>query len=330
MNFAKNNEHNGDFIQGETYLGYVATPKFIYYPTSNFRFEAGVRLQKYSGISTFSETDPVFSVHYQASEKLSLILGSLNQEDNHHLHEAIFDPERYFKDKGENGVQVLYHSKFFKADTWINWEQFIFRNDPLKEVFTFGLSANLRLNKLESDYSLSIPMQVLFVHRGGEIDSSDVKKQTIRNLATGICLKKEFSNSRFKSLKIEALFLDFNDDSNTKEYGFSYGNAINLRLGLQTTNSNLKIGYWLGDQYNSARGTSLFQSISVFENNYNRQERNLFTAKYRIHKSIAKGILVGGEVDSYLDTSSTGNLFYAVSVFVKINAEFFLKKLKWN
>jgi len=330
LNFTKNNEYNGEFVKGATYFGYLATPKLVYYPTSNFRIEAGVRLQKYSGLSIFSESEPVFSIHYQANEKLSLILGSLNQEDNHHLHEAIFEPERFFTDKGENGIQALYKSNFLRADAWINWEQFIFKNDPLKEVFTFGLSADVRLNNSGSQYSLSIPMQVLFVHRGGEIDSSDKNKQTIRNVATGISLKKKMTGSRFKSFELEALAFDFNDASEIKEYGFSNGKAIHLRAGVKTEHSDLKIGYWSGDKFNSARGSALFQSMSVFDNSYIREKRDLLTAKYRIHKSIAKGILIGGQVDAYLDTNSTSDLSYAASVFVKINAEFFLKKLKWN
>lgn len=330
LNFAKNNEYDGELVKGATYFGYVATPKIVYYPTSNFRIEAGVRLQKYSGLSYFSESEPVFSLHYQANKKLSLILGSLNQEDNHHLHEAIFDPERFFTGKGENGIQALYNSKFLRADAWINWEHFIFQDDPLKEFFTFGLCADLSLNSLDSKYALSIPLQVLFVHRGGEIDSSDEDKQTVRNIVTGISLKKELSGYFLKSYELEALVFDFNDDSFTNEFGSSKGNAIHLRAGVKTEHSSLKIGYWSGDKFNSARGSALFQSMSVFDNSYVREKRNLFTAKYRIHKSIAKGILIGGQVDAYFDSNSTGDLSYATSVFVKINAEFFIKKLKWN
>lgn len=330
LNFAKNNEYNGAFVKGATYFGYLATPKLIYYPTSNFRIEAGIRLQKYSGLSGFSESEPVLSLHYKANEKLSLILGSLDQEDNHHLHEAIFEPERFFTDKGENGIQVLYNSKSLKAETWVNWEQFIFQNDPLKEVFTFGLSADMRISNPDSQYSLSIPMQVLFVHRGGEIDSSDENKQTIRNIVTGISLKKNVTGSFLKSVELEALAFDFNDNSETKEFGFNNGKAIHLRAGMKTEHSDLKIGYWSGDKFNSARGSALFQSMSIFDNSYVREKRDLITAKYRIHKSIAKGILIGGQVDAYFDTNANGDLSYATSVFVKINAEFFLKKIKWN
>lgn len=330
LNFVKNNEYNGDFVKGVTHIGYIASPKLIYYPTSDFRIEAGVRLQKYSGRTNFSESEPIFSVHYQANKNLSLILGSLNQEDNHHLHEAIFEPERYFTDNAENGIQAIYNSKSLNVDTWINWEQFIFQDDPFNEVFTFGLTADMQLNNTDSDFSLKLPVQVLFSHRGGEIDASDKNKQTIRNLVTGLSLTKKLHNSRFKSYQLEALSLQFKDNSSSGEFGYNSGSALHFRLGANTKHSDIKIGYWAGNKFNSSRGSALFQSSSVFDEKILVSHINMFTAKYRIQKSISKGILVGGQVDAYLDVSFITDLSYAASVFVRINGEFFLKKLKWN
>lgn len=330
LNFIKNNEYKGEFAKGETFIGYVTTPKLVYYPSSDFRIEAGVRLQKYSGLSDFSESEPVFSIHYQTNDHLSFNLGSLNQEDNHHLHEALFEPERYFTDKVENGLQILYNSTFLKADTWINWEKFIFQNDPFNEVFSFGFVADLLLSNPKSDYSLSVPMQVLFTHRGGEIDTSNKSKQTIRNLSAGISFNKTIHNSRFKNYQLEALSFQFKDNSSTKEFIFGEGNAFHFRLGARTQHSDIKLGYWIGNKFNSARGSALFQSMSVIDNTYIKARREMFTGKYRIQKSITRGILLGGQIDAYLDMNSEHDFSFATSIFVRINGEFFLKKMKWN
>ena len=330
LNFIKNNEYSGEFAKGETYIGYLATPKLVYYPSSDFRIEAGIRLQKYSGLSGYSESEPVFTIHYQTNDRLSFNLGSLNQEDNHHLHEALFEPERYFTDKAENGLQILYKSPFLKAETWINWEKFIFQNDPFNEVFSFGFVADLLLSNPESDYSLSIPMQILFTHRGGEIDASNKNKQTVRNLVAGFSFEKTIHNSRFKNYGFEILHLQFRDNSSVKEFVFGEGSAFHFRLGGSTQHSDIKLGYWRGHKFNSARGSALFQSMSIVDNSYVKARREMFTGKYRIQKSIAKGILLGGQVDAYLDMNASHDFSYATSVFVRINGEFFLKKLKWN
>lgn len=330
LNFAKNNEYNGEFVKGVTYFGYLATPKLVYYPTSNFRIEAGIRLKHYSGKVNFTENEPVFSLHYQANDNLAFILGSMNQEDNHHLHEAIFEPERYYTDSDEKGLQVLYKSEILEVDTWVNWEQFIFKGDPFNEVFSFGLTSNLQLNNTDSDYALKLPFQILFTHRGGEIDASEIKKQTIRNIVTGVSFKKNLTGAFLKSFELEALAFDFYDNSETKEYQFSRGKAMHLRVGAKIEHSDLKIGYWSGDRFNSSRGSALFQSMSVYNNSYVVEKRDLITAKYRFHKSIAKGILIGAQVDAYIDTNATDDLSYSTSVFIKMNGDFFLKKLKWN
>jgi len=330
LNFVKNNEYNGEFVKGQTYIGYVATPKIVYYPTSDFRIEGGIRLHKYSGLIDFPASEPVFSIHYQVNKKLSFILGTLNQDNNHYLHEALFEPERFFIDGAENGLQVLFKSKRLNFDTWINWEQFIFQNDPFQEVFTFGLTADLRLSRNESSQTLSIPLQVLFTHRGGEIDSSDSFKQTIGHFGTGLTYSKAFENTLIQKIDFDALVFIFRDDSSVREFVYSRGVGCHFRIGAETKYSNLKLGYWLGDKFNSSRGSALFQSVSVIDNNYIQKRREILTAKYRIQKTIAKGIILGGQLDTYLDMNLNHDFSYAASLFVKINGEFFLKKLDWK
>lgn len=330
LNFVKNNEYQEPYADGYTLLGYIATPKLVYYPTSNLSITAGTRLQKYSGLDNFSEIEPVFTIHYQPNPKLSLILGTLNQNDNHKLHEALFEPERYFTNKAENGLQALYESKIINFDAWINWEQFIFQNDPFQEVFTFGLSAGLRLNNPESSHSLSMPMQVLFTHKGGEIDFSDDKVQTIRHLGTGLVYKKTFESSRMRNFNAEVLYFQFSDNSSFKEFVFDKGKGFHFRIGAETKHSYIKLGYWLGDKFNSSRGSALFQSVSVVKRTHVEKRRDLLTAKYRYQKPIADGILLGGQLDVYSDLNTNGEISAAASLFVRINGEFFLRKLAWK
>lgn len=330
LNFSKNNEYKGSFADGATMMGYLATPKLVYYPSSDLRIEAGIRLQKYSGLNDFSKPEAVFSIHYQANDKLAFILGTLNQDDNHHLHEAFFEPERFFTDKAENGFQALYKSKIINFDTWINWEQFIFQNDPFQEVFTFGLTADFRLNNPESSHSLSIPLQVLFTHKGGEIDTSDDYKQTIGHFGTGLVYRKTLDHFIIKSFNAEVLSFQFTDNSLDKEFVFNKGKGFHFRVGAETKHSYIKLGYWLGDKFGSSRGSALFQSVSVLDKTHIEKRRDLLTAKYRIQKSIASGILLGGQVDAYYDLRSQRDFSYAFSVFVRVNGEFFLKNLPWK
>jgi len=329
FNFVKNNEYSGDFADGTTWIGYLASPKLVYYPSSNIRIEAGARFQKYSGREDFTETEPVFSVNYQASDKFNFILGNLNQNNNHRLSEPLFEPERFFTDDAENGFQILYQSERFSLDTWINWEEFILEGDPFQERFTFGISGNYRLNKPLSKNNFSIPVQVLFTHRGGEIDSSDDSVQTIGNFSSGLRFSRKIENSRFTSWNIETLAFYFTDNSSDKEFIFDKGHAFYPQIGVNTNHSQIKLGYWNAYHFAASRGSELFQSVSYSKPGIFEDRRELTTLHYSYDQEISKGIHFGGKLDLYYDLKNSDSS-YATAIYLRINGDFFLKKVKWN
>ncbi|NOU61693.1 hypothetical protein [Marinifilum caeruleilacunae] len=328
LNFVKNNEYNGEFSDGATWIGYVATPKLVYYPSSNFRIEAGVRLQKYSGREDFTETEAIFSAIYKPSDKMEFIMGSLNQDNNHDLSEPMFEPERYFMNTAENGFQFLYKSKKLQFQTWIDWEQFILENDPFQERFTFGLSGDWKLNTSDK-YSLSIPMEAILTHRGGEIDSSDGSVQTVGNYASGLAFKKQVEGSRITSWYAKAMAYYFVDNSSEKEFMFDKGHAIYPQVGFTTKKSKLNFGYWNGYHFASSRGSKLFQSVAIDTPGYFENRRELATLNYYHEHKVANGIHFGGKLDVYYDLKNSKENF-AAAIYLRINGDFFLKKVKWN
>jgi hypothetical protein len=329
LNFVKNNEFDGDMIDGATWIGYMATPKFIYYPSSNFRIEAGARLQKYSGRENFTESEPIFSAIYNASDKLQLILGSLDQDNNHMLSQPIFKSERYFIDNAENGFQMKYKSRRLKLDTWINWEQFILEDDPFQEHFTYGLSGNWQFNNLSSQNSWSIPFEYLAIHKGGEIDASDLPVQTITNMAIGLQFTRKTENSRITSWTIRAMSYSYSDDSSESQLAFTEGHAFYPQLEITTKKSKLSVGYWSAYKYIAPKGLEFFQSVSYKEPDLNFERRDLATMNYYYQQKITKGIDFGGKVDLYMDLREN-KVGLVSAIFLRINGDFFLKKLKWN
>lgn len=329
LNFVKNNEYGGDYLKGTTWVGYLATPKLIYSPSKNFRIEAGVRFQKYSGRENFTESEPIFSAIYKPSEKVNFIIGSLNQNNNHNLSEPMFEPERYFTETGENGFQLQYQSKRLQFDTWINWEQFILENDPFQEKFTFGITGDYKLNSISSNNTLSIPVEIMFTHRGGEIDSSDESVQTIGNFASGLKFERKIVNARIKSWNIKAMGYYFSDNSSEKEFTYDKGHAIYPQIGIKTKKSSLSLGYWNAYKYASSRGSELFKTRVIAEDNYIETRKELATLNYYYEHKISKGIHFGGKLDMYYDLKNSKENF-AAAIYLRINGDFFLKKIKWN
>ncbi|RUT78361.1 hypothetical protein [Ancylomarina longa] len=329
FNFVKNNEYDGNFTNGATYMGYLASPKLVYYPSSRIRLEIGARLQKYSGRENFTKTEPILTANYHASDQLDIILGALNQDNNHDLSRVLYEPERFFTDKAENGFQILYSSKRLQLDTWINWEQFILENDPFQERFTFGVSSEIRINQLSSPYKISIPAKILFTHRGGEIDSSNGTVQTIGHFSSGLKLARKIENSRFTSWSLKAIAYYFIDNSSRKEFLFDDGHALYPQANITTKYSSLSIGYWNAYHFAASRGFELFQSSSYAKPGYFESRRELATLNYYYEKRISKGIYFGGKLDLYYDLRNSKES-YSTAIYLRINGDFFLKKVKWN
>ncbi|MGQ1908931.1 hypothetical protein ACT3CE_04015 [Marinifilum sp. RC60d5] len=329
LNFVKNNEYNGDYLKGTTWIGYMVTPKLVYSPTSNFRIEAGARLQKYSGRENFTESEPIFSAIYAASKKVSFIMGSLNQDKNHNLSEPLFDPERYFIETGENGFQLLYKSNKLKFDTWINWEKFILDNDPFQERFTFGLTGDWKLNSESSKNNISVPFEIMFAHRGGEIDTSEGSVQTIGNFASGLKFERTLKNSKIKSWYFKAMGYYFSDNSSEKEFVYDKGHAFYPQIGISTKKSQLSIGYWNAYKFASSRGSELFTTRVIPEENFSETRKQLATLNYYYEHKVAKGIHLGGKFDLYYDLKNSKEN-YAAAIYLRINGDFFLKNIKWN
>lgn len=329
FNFIKNNEYNGDFAKGATWIGYLASPKLVYYPSSKVRIEAGARFQKYSGRTSFTETEPVFSVNFMPTDNFSIILGSLNQNNNHSLSEPLYEPERFFTDEAENGLQIQYKKERFNFDTWVNWEKFILEGDPFQERFTFGLTSKYRLTNSSSPNNLSFPLQALFTHRGGEIDSSDGSVQTLANYSAGLEFSKKIENSRITSWNAKAIAFYFADNSSVKEFGYDKGYAVYPQVGLTTKHSNITLGYWNADSFVAPKGSFLFQSTSRVNGEISEDKRELVTFKYYYEKKISTGVVFGGKIDCYYDLKNNDES-YATAIYLRLNGDFFLKKLKWN
>ena len=82
---------------------------------------------------------------------------------------------------------MLYDSRRFDLDVWVNWESFIFREDTHQEAFTVGLSGRYKLNDPDARFHFYAPVQGLAQHRGGEIDTIFTNSvQTLMNGAVGV------------------------------------------------------------------------------------------------------------------------------------------------
>lgn len=327
LGFFQNNEYLGNFVDGYTLPGALVRPKLAYAATDALYIELGGQWVKYSGMDNPVNVIPWFSARYRFNDHFTVITGNLDQTNQHGLLEQLWEPERMYADQPESGLQFLYLSNFLNLQTWINWEQFIQKKDPFQEHFTAGLGGDFSVYR-SSDLSVKLPVHLLFYHKGGEIDSSDLRVQTHSNVSGGFELAIHAGGQRLKNINLNAYWLGYKaitEDSNT--YPFEKGHAYLVETSVQTNHSHLSLSYWNAFQFIAPQGRFIYQSISDSDPAFVQADRSIVSAKYLWSKEIAKDARVAFQVESYLDIP-TGDLSYSYGFYLLFNHDFFLFS-KW-
>jgi hypothetical protein len=300
VNFFRNNEYKKEIADGYTITGTWIRPKMVYYPDKKLRMEFGGHVLKYNGRDEYYHLSPWFNVHYQPTEKISVILGNLNSDFNHNLPEPIADPELFLSAKPEAGIQAKYKSKRLTTDFWIDWQQMIMRGDPYKERFVFGTKTNLILFS-KNNAILSFPFTFYGMHAGGEIDTAPELAKSFLSLTPGITYKKTISDEIIKEWEVNASYSVSTypkDDLIFKQsggWGFYLNGGINTRLG------GLTLSYWNGHQFYTPQGGRPFQNYPG-TGTYWIADNELLNLKYNYQKELFKDTFFGFVFDYYYDT----------------------------
>ncbi|MGA1977643.1 MAG: hypothetical protein ABSG89_07275 [Bacteroidales bacterium] len=336
INFFRNLEYFNPIAEGHTYIGFILRPSFSYQPTANTCLQVGIHLLKYSGNNDFAQTLPFFRFQYRILPNFDLILGSLYSTLNHGMIEPIYGFDRYIEDNVENGMQFLYHNPHFKADLWLNWQNFIKFDDTQKEQFSVGYSSEVILTDQSKPLKLSIPVQFLFAHRGGQNTLDTARMFTRFNGAVGFSSEYTFDRRFVKRIGAYAYYLIYKDIITPHDIAYSYGNATYANIYLNTSFINFTVGEWTGFQFFNPRGERLFSNISTIDDpdrlgtptpgQYIIPQRNLFLSKVFFHHNICKGIDLCAAFESFYDYKNS--IFdYNYDLYVICNMDFFIHKV---
>ena len=325
-NFFKNNEYFNPLNEGYTLLGFVVQPSFVYYPGKTTRFEAGASFLKYSGRDGFSDIQPLLRFQYQPSSAFQMVMGSLFGGANHGLIEPLYRWEQDFMNPVENGLQFLFNTSKLKADIWLQWEKFIFRNDPFQEELLVGTSASWKLLPDGTGFNITIPFQSLISHHGGQNISIDEPMQTLANYASGIKASWQMDR-KLKEINLECWVMGYNDLSPQKLQAYKRGVAIYPKAGIKLGSFMFQTGYFHGDKFLAIKGEPLFHSAVIPKTDYYYPLRNLITTKFAFSKLIQKGISLTAYVETYTD-SYLGNTDYNYGLHIIFNGDFFIAKIK--
>lgn len=320
LGFFKNNEYKQTLIEGYTLFGYQFQPFLSYHLAPNVRVDAGVFLQKDFGNDEYTTTAPIFSVKWRQKD-FSVIFGNLEGSLNHRLVEPLYDFERVMNKRLETGVQILLQRDDLFVDAWFDWQYMQYWNDPRQEQFVGGLSLQKRLFRWSSG-SLSIPMQGVVRHQGGQLDNAGLAVQTVVNTATGLLLTQS-SEGFLKEYSLSGYYVYDKDISKARQPyldgdGVYVNGSVSTSLGLEVMAS-----YWQAREFQSFQGGQIYPSISPQDGVTLQPLPNLMILRFLYHYKVTDELTLSLRYEPFFDLSFD-TFQYSYGFYLNYRARYFL------
>ena len=273
--FFRDNEISAEKISGYTLPGFYFRPRVVWDVEKRVHLEAGLHWLHYWGATSYpalisfsafpemgenprsSHVLPWMQASIDLLPQMSLVFGNLKNDNGHNLPRPLYDPELLYAADPEAGIQMLLDFKYFDADIWMDWKEFIFRGSETQERFIFGFSgkSDLLQDKL---LNLSIPVHVLAQHTGGEMLAQELDPITVFNFAGGV----ELTYNGRGQLKTGCNLMGFVHNGNAA-LPYRQGWGVYPHIGMDFKGLAFDIAYWHGDDFVPLLGSPHFSSISV-------------------------------------------------------------------
>jgi hypothetical protein len=255
-----NNEYFNPFFKGYTLIGANFQPSLVYQSNLKLRFSAGAHLRRYYGDDLKTYAHPMFSLEYRPTPSFTLTMGSFNGGENHGMNEVLFSFENHFTDIIENGILINYKNSHILSETWLSWESYIFPGDTVQEQFTAGSSNRISLYKNQK-WNISMPVNLLAHHAGGQINISDKHVETLINISEGLKISRIL-----KPYQKANIFAEFTIFHSSGDFIPSPGWGICAKAGLQTRLFEMNAGYFKARDFISFAGNPLYRSMEITDN----------------------------------------------------------------
>jgi hypothetical protein len=281
-NFVKNNEYSNPVTEGYTLIGYFIQPELVYKPAGKVTLRLGTHLLSYSGTNRFSIIKPVFSTSWHFSENTFFTIGSLPGSDLHRMLDPHFNKERIYNAFSEDGLQFRTSNDNFFSDTWLSWENYIFKGDNEREIFTAGESFRYASPEFAGLIRIEVPVQILFRHYGGQISDYPEHVETFFNIASGARALFEIDESQNSRIGLECLAFFGSCLTGNAVSGIKNGYADWYRLFYSIRGLELETGFWKSQNFYAPNGNFIFGSVSDHIGNLVIPQRRLITGSVNI------------------------------------------------
>ncbi len=330
--YMKNYEYFNHIQEGYTYFGTWQRPELCYQPNDWLQLSVGFLAQHDFGEKKFSRLLPVYALQIQKNN-FRFRFGTLEGNLNHGLIEPLMSYDKIIERPIEEGVQFLYKSKHFNTDLWLDWQVLQQKGDDFPEEFTGGAALKYTITKPEKSWQISVPLQFVLPHRGGQMDNNISEVSTVIDGAIG--LNASWHNPKplqfIQQVKADVYYANyFHSEKAKSPYPFNRGNGIMANAVIQSRWGLSLVGtYWKGHQFINPRGAPIYGSLTVVDKwpRYWEAERELLFVNLVYEKEILPNLFLDARMSPYYDFKNN-LLEYSFQVLASYRNVFSLFKFK--
>ncbi len=351
LTFFRDNEYSSKLTRGYSLPGLWVQPKLTFMPLKSIRLELGAHALIFNGanrypnyvyhdIATWKGDQYQSGAHVlpwvraQASFKyLTVVLGDIYGGQNHRLTDPLWNAETNLSQDPEMGFQLLWDRPHLHVDTWMNWQSYIFEEASHQEVFTVGTTWDIQYGDTAKALRFSTPVQLLFNHRGGEQDTTELGVQTLCNASLGARMDWRANRRTLSGVGAEANFLACYQQSGTL-WPFDTGVAVQAAARVNLWKSlQLKAGAFHAPRnFVSLYGSPFFSTLSIRQQEH---FRGISTAYFHVdyHYTFARNYVLGAGIEaaqSWLGRSASRarsqEFNFSFGIYLRACPSFLLKK----
>lgn len=336
LNYLHNTEWFSEIPLSGTLFGYEIIPEIQYQPLPKFVLKAGLYLQQEFGRARYTTVAPTFTAKYQA-RRSAFIFGTLEGSTNHGFVEPLYDYAWLINKRLENGFQILTKTKHYDHDLYINWRKAIHPGDDFKEELDVGYSARVKFVNTDK-WSVDMPIQFIYSHAGSQFQTDGSPWVSLANTAIGPAITYKNDGGWIKRVHFDNYYVRYMDASKDKRQPYKSGNGFLSHLMLNFGDFSFDLRYWNADKFITARGLSLFGSISEKDPDIRLRKRELLIGSFIYDKKIMKNLYFDLRLIPYynfkenISTNTTfiKNMEYSYEMYIKYVMHFNLGKVKGN
>lgn len=353
LSFFRDNEYSSKQTKGYSLPGLWVQPKLVYTPIRQIELELGAHALIFNGANKY----PCYVYHdigtwkgnqYQRGahvlpwvrakaqfKHLTVVLGNIHGAQNHKLPLPLYNPENNLSQDPEMGFQLLWERKHIIADTWLNWQSYIFEEDTHQEAFTVGANWRVLYNAPQRKVHWYSPVNLVIQHRGGEQDKTHLGVQTLCNGGAGIAMQWNPQRHILSHISAEAQLLGTYQQSGSL-WPFSKGMAFHASTTVTLLQSlELTAGCFTAPRhFTSLYGAPFFSTLSIRDAENHKGITTVY-AQARYHYTFQRDYTLGAELEAYesfLGKSAKhkkGNEFnFSFGIYLRLSPSILLKRFR--